>query len=98
MILDQGAEESYQGFEPSAFPGVSSDPAGSLDQPTAPGVAPAPYSEEFAGSFGPFGQQPVTDSSFQPQLADTPNPSGIPVWALALGLGALALFFGGKHR
>ena len=93
MIADSMDQTYAAGFEPSAYP---EDP--SLDVAAAPGVAPASYAEEFGGAGSAFDQPGVSDPSFQPQLADTPNPtSSISPWAIAAGIGLIFLAFGSKH-
>lgn len=95
MIADS-TDTGYDSFGASAYP---QDPNDSLDAVQSPGVAPAPYSEEFGGGGSPFDQPVVSDSTFQPQLADTPNPdTGIPGWIIAAGIGLAFLLLGEGHE
>jgi hypothetical protein len=98
MITDSSVDTSYAALGGSdAFGnGVEyADTAGSLDAVALTAVAPAPYSEEFGGGGSPFDQQAVSDPSFQPQLADTPNPTSTDPNVLvlfAIGLAFLAMW------
>lgn len=101
MITDNGDTNTYASFgEPGPFgDSAPNDNVDSLDQVMAPGVAPPPYSEEFGGGGSPFDQPRVTDPSFQPQLADTPNPtsSTSPLVWFAIAAAGLMFMSGGKR-